>query len=540
MSTKIAVAGTGHGPSPLRRRAATALLIAMFLQGVGGALTTGSVPLAAATLIVLGGTPLLFGYTSFAYRRYGRSMFSMGTFGQEETTIFKTLRRGGFTVDAAALRWVFVGVIGLTSLGINIGIAEADSIIGTGPRTAVQTLGTLLAGVLTFVVWQPRRWNQVVLRFMLFGSIVFAVALFSNGGNIETRGLVWAGVVGLHMFMVQKALTAFGTEAFEDDKVNKELSQRYRDVGMTLANCITLGLIVPWALLNHSFPTPDKFAGALLPVPALYALIPLCVMFLPVLLMNWARNHLQETEQAMLSSTAPIAGAFAALLLSFIGWASTPSLDGGQWVGMWMVFGAALAAGIDVAVHAKLDQKDTELAYVWGQLTEANTRITGLITEAGQANDRCAEATRLYQEADTKVRETEANLRAADAERQRLQAELDARNAEAQPPAANGAKSVKYSEVTGLVGTRDGIRFQRAGGLTVESDGVVIETKGVQEASVGNDGSFTGGRVDSGVVRCDGREFRFLGGEAVQADPDGNYRIERVAYGDSIGALSAE
>ncbi|NDU71670.1 hypothetical protein GWI34_03370 [Actinomadura sp. DSM 109109] len=538
MSIKNAAVATNRSQPSKRRLATLALLGAVLLQGVGGALTTGSVPLAAATLIVLGGTPLLLLWTTVVYREVGLAMFSMGKIGSgERTTIFKTLRKGGISVDAAALRWAFVVLIGLTSLGINIGIAEADSIIGTGPRTAVQTLGTLLAGVLTFVVWQPRRWNQVVLRFVLFGSVVFAIALFSNGGNIEIRGLLWAGVVGFHMFMVQKALTVFGTEKFADTKKNEALSQRYRDIGMTLANCITLGLIVPWALLNHSFPTPSKFSGAELPVLALYIAIPLCVMVLPVLGMNWARNHLAETEQAMLTSTAPVWGAIAALSLSFAGWANTPDLGIGQWVGIVMVFLVALAAGIDVAVHAKLDQKDNELKLAWGEAEKANGERERAFGERDQANRLATAATDARDAAIRELSKVNAKLGESEAERRRLQAVLDALNAEAEPPAANGAGSVTYSGAAGIVGTPDGgIRIQYAGGVTVKKDDVLIETKGVHGAVVGNDGSFRGDLVSTGVVTSGAQVFEFQGGTAVQADPDGKYSIGSVYHGTSTSA----
>ncbi|MGC4954200.1 hypothetical protein ACLQ2P_13395 [Actinomadura citrea] len=519
------------------------LLGSMFSQGVGGALTTSAtVALASAALIVLVGAPFLGAYSGWTYRKHGLSMLRMGTRGEERTRIFESLG-GGFTVDAAILRWVFVVVIGLTSLGINIGIAEADRSIGTGPRTAIMTLGTLLAGVTVYVV--NRHWNQLVMRVVLLGGVVFAVALFSSDGQIELGGLVWAAVVGLHMFMVQKALTAFGTKAF-DAETNKQLSQRYRDIGMTLANGITFFLILGYAGWKDALPTPDKFEGAPLPLWILYLAIPATVMVLPVLGMNWARNRLDEGGQAMLTSTAPVWGALAALMLASFGWVNPPTLDSAQWVGIGVVVLAALGAGLDASTRAKWEaersQKNTELRLAWGEVEQANAERGDAIAKRDQAfgQVRVANAER-----DTAVRlhgEVETKLREETAERERLQAELDALKAEAQPSAANGAKSVTYIEATGLVGTPDGeIRLGFAGGLTVETgDGLVIEGKGVHGATVGSDGRFRGDRVARGTVTCGGREFQFRDGEAVQADPDGNYRIERVSYGSSTGAQSAE
>lgn len=68
----------------------------------------------------------------------------------------------------------------------------------------------------------------------------------------------------------------------------------------------------------------------------------------------------------------------------------------------------------------------------------------------------------------------------------------------------------------------------------------MIEGKGVHGATVDKDGRFRGDRVARGTVTSGGREFQFRDGEAVQADPDGSYRIERVSYGSSTGAQSAE
>ena len=548
MSIETAAVGTNRGAS--RWGGAIIVLIpslvllgSMFSQGVGGALTTSAtVALASAALIVLVGAPFLGAYSAWTYRKHGLSMLRMGTRGEERTRIFESLG-GGFTVDAAILRWVFVVVIGLTSLGINIGIAEADRSIGTGPRTAIMTLGTLLAGVTVYVV--NRHWNQLVMRVVLLGGVVFAVALFSSDGHIELAGLVWAAVVGLHMFMVQKALTAFGTEAF-DAETNKQLSQRYRDIGMTLANGITFFLILGYAGWKDALPTPDKFEGAPLPLWILYLAIPATVMVLPVLGMNWARNRLDEGGQAMLTSTAPVWGALAALMLASFGWVNPPTLDSAQWVGIGVVVLAALGAGLDASTRAKwearLAQRDNELEQVYAELEEANTRSEQADAERNKANGLFREVDTELRQANAKLSETDVKLRAANAERERLQAELDALKAEAQPSAANGAKSVTYIEATGLVGSPDGeIRLGFAGGLTVETgDGLVIEGKGVHGATVGSDGRFRGDRVARGTVTCGGREFQFRDGEAVQADPDGNYRIERVSYGSSTGAQSAE
>ncbi|MGI5204021.1 hypothetical protein ACQEU6_20885 [Spirillospora sp. CA-108201] len=548
MSINTAAVGSNRGASRWWGAIAVlvpsiVLLASMFSQGVGGALTTSAtVALASAALIVLVGSPILGAYSAWAYRKHGLSMLSMGTRGEERTRIFESLG-GGFTVDAAILRWVFVVVIGITSLGINIGIAEADRSIGTGPRTAIMTLGTLLAGVTVYVV--NRHWNQLVLRVVLLGGVVFAVALFSSGGHIEVGGLVWAAVVGLHMFAVQKALTAFGTKAF-DAETNKELSQRYRDIGMTLANGITFFLILAYAGWKDALPTPDKFEGAPLPLWILYLAIPATVMVLPVLGMNWARNRLDEGGQAMLTSTAPVWGALAALMLASFGWVNPPTLDSAQWVGIGVVVLAALGAGLDASARTKwetmLRQKNAELGIAWRETETANTERERAIGERDQANRLVEAANSARDAAIGKLSGVNTQLSEANAECERLQAELDARNAEAQPPAANGAKSVKYIEATGLVGTSDGeIRLGFAGGLTVETgDGLVIEGKGVHGATVGNDGSFRGDHMARGSVTCGGREFRFQDGEAVEADPDGNYRIERVSSGSSIGAQSAE
>lgn len=341
--------------------AVAVLLGSLFSQGMGGALTTvAKDPLAGAALIVLGGVPMLAIIMLPKYRRYGLSMFSMGARHEETTTIF-ALVRGGYTMDAVVLRWIWVVILGLTSLGINIGISEADRSIGTGPRTAFMVLCTAMAGVSVLVA--SGLWNQVVMRAVLILGVGSAVALTSSSGQVAPSGLMWAAVVGLHMFAVQKALTAFGTEAF-DKETNKKLSQRYRDIGMLLANSITFFLMLAYATWKDALPTADQFEGSALPLVVLYLAVPGLIMVIPILGMNWARNRLSETSQAMWTSTAPVWGALAALMLGFIGWATPPTLDASQWVGIFVVVLAAVGAGIDVASHERRVKLERDLADV--------------------------------------------------------------------------------------------------------------------------------------------------------------------------------
>ncbi|WP_433477242.1 hypothetical protein ACQPZP_09420 [Spirillospora sp. CA-142024] len=554
MSTKTAVVGLDRSSTPQKAGLATiALIVAVFAQGVGGALTTGIFPrLSAATLIVLIGWPALQLITAIVYREYGRSMFSMGTVGEEKTRIFKTVR-GGFEVDACRLRWFFVVVIGLTSLGINIGIAEADSTIGTGPRTAVQTLGTLLAGVLIFVIWKPRRWNQIILRVVLFGSIAYAIALFSSNGNIQASGLMWAGVVGFHMFMVQKALTAFGTTKSADPEENEALSRRYRDIGMTLGNGITFVLIVGWALLNDSFPTPDKFQGALLPWQALYVLVPVCVMVAPVLLMNWARGHLEETEQAMWTSLAPIAGAIAALSLSYIGWANTPEIDFGQWVAIGMVVLVAIALGNDVARDKASEEKDAELERSRAETREANAMVGELTEKVREVTGSLRTVTTERNDAVAKIDQANAGCEAAVADRnrlagqldeanarfERLQAELAIPNAEAQPLVKIGGVSV-YMASNDVDVRPDGVAIFNGDTtrVTIQGDNYTIVGE-VQHGAFLKEGRFTGlvtrGTVSNGACETEVRE-----GE-LTARPGGHFTIKNKTQSESsLGASSVE
>jgi hypothetical protein len=549
VSANTAVVGRNHGPilrwavKFLVGLAIVFLIGSLFSQGMGGALTTvADVPLAGAELIVLGGVPLLAIVMVVKYWGHGLSMFHMGARRQERIRIFATIR-GGFTVDAAIYRWVWIGILGLTSMGINVGIANADRILGTGPRTAFMVLCTAMAGVSVLVA--QRLANQLVMRAVLLGGVVFAVALTSGEGRVELAGLMWAGIVGLHMYAVQKGLTAFGTEAFDTDDKNKRMSQRYRDIGMLLANVITFFLMLAWAAWNHVWPSPDHFEGSPLPLWILYPAVPGLIMVIPILGMNWARNQLSETWNAMLTSTAPVWGALAALLLGAFGWPNTPTLTASQWVGIGIVVLAAVGAGIDVAVRERwsklLGQKDRELAELRAERDAAHAGRDAAYAErdAAYAERDAADAERV--QAGMLFREADADLLTAKAECERLKAELDALNAEAQPPAVDGAKSVKYSSARGLVGTPDGgIRIAYAGGLTLESEGVVIEAKGVREASVDKDGRFTGNQVQRGVVTSGGRMFEFQGGEVVKAAPDGNYSIDNVYHGISTGAPSAE
>lgn len=536
---------------PMRGLAMIVLVACMFSQGLGGALTVGVVPLAGTSAIVFGFW-LLF---AFSLWQYGTSMFDLGARGQERTRIFQTLG-GGFTVDAALYRWFFVIVIGITSVGINLGIPEADASIGTGPRTAIMTLGTLLAGVVTFVVM--RQVTQIVMRVLLLGGVVFAVALFSGGGSIEVSGLLWAAIVGLHMFCVQKALTAFGTERFATEKENKKLSQRYRDSGMTLANGFTFFAVLGWAWAHDGLPTPDKFEGAVLPALPLYLAIPLFVMVLPVLGMNWARNHVEETEQAMVTSTAPIMGAIAALSLALVGWANTPALDAGQWVGIGIVVLAALGAGIDVSVRAKVNatlaekdaalaQKDRELEQFNRWLEEAHAESSRMVAqrdEAYAARDAAvAQLTSANAGRDVAIAErvqVVELLKVANADRGRLQTELDTLTQEAEPSANLGGKSVSIGSLTDVVVTSEGIRFAKAGGFTIEgADGVSLSARGVGEGFVGNDGHFKSDVVSHGTVKNGGVEIEFARGEAVEATPAG-YSIGKLFRVSSTGASSVE
>ncbi|MEV0662601.1 hypothetical protein ACIBI3_22880 [Actinomadura luteofluorescens] len=364
--------------------AATAVLIgSLFSQGMGGTLTTvAKDPLAGASLIVLLGVPMLASIMLVKYRRYGLSMFSMGARREETTTIF-ALVRGGYTMDAVVLRWIWVVILGLTSLGINIGISEADRTIGTGPRTAFMVLCTAMAGVSVLVA--SGLWNQVVMRAVLILGVGSAVALTSSSGQVAPSGLMWAAVVGLHMFAVQKGLTAFGTTADADEETNKRLSQRYRDIGMLLANSITFFLMLAYATWKHALPTADQFEGSALPLLVLYLAVPGLIMVIPILGMNWARNRLSETSQAMWTSTAPVWGALAALTLGFIGWANPPQLDASQWVGIFVVVLAAVGAGIDVASHERrtkvIGEKDEALAHLRAALELAKSEHG---QEAGQ------------------------------------------------------------------------------------------------------------------------------------------------------------
>ncbi|WP_141578157.1 hypothetical protein [Actinomadura sp. WMMA1423] len=550
MSEIIAAVGRNRGPilrwavKFLVGLAIVVLIGSLYSQGMGGALTTvADIPLAGAELIVLGGVPMLAVIMVARYWGYGLQMFQMGTRGQERITIFATIR-GGFTVDAVIYRRVWIGILGLTSMGINIGIAYADRSIGTGPRTAFMVLCTAMAGVSVLVA--ERLMNQLVMRAVLIGGVVFAVALTSSDGRVDAVGLLSAGIVGLHMYAVQKGLTALGTEAFDTDEMNKKMSQRYRDIGMLLANVITFFLMLAYAGWKHVWPTPDHFEGSPLPLWILYLAVPGLIMVIPILGMNWARNQLSETWNAMLTSTAPVWGALAALMLGGFGWPNTPTLDASQWVGIGIVVLAAVGAGIDVAVRERwskrFDQMDRELAQVYAELEAANTErerayadrdAAYVDRDTAYAKRDAAEAERV--QAGVLFREADAERREAKATCERLQDELDALIAEAQASAASGAGSVDWKSGTLDVDPDGRARFFKVAGLTAQVGDVTFEAKYLSEGSLG-EGGFDG-PVTGGTVGNRGRVVTFDRGN-LQVRPDGSYSIEKLT--GPVGATSAE
>ncbi|WP_346050139.1 hypothetical protein [Actinomadura chokoriensis] len=298
--------------------AIAAQIISLFLPGVGGTLSAASSdPLASATLVLIGGTPVLFLITLWRYRS---SMFSMGSFGTSTTRFCWLL------IDTTVVRWIYVVLIAATSVGINIAVPEADGTIGSGVRMAVQSCGTLLVGLLAFR--GLRRYIEILLRILILGSLLLATdALSSSEPNIG--GSLWAGVCAVHFFTLMKALTVFGT-------------QQNRDSGMALANVIALIAVLAYAIPHGSMPTPEKFAGALLPAGVLYVAIPLTVMIIPVFGTNWARGVLSEAELGMLTSTGPVWGSLAAFGLKAFGWAATPALNSYQVAGIVLVVLLAL------------------------------------------------------------------------------------------------------------------------------------------------------------------------------------------------------
>ena len=384
-----------------------AVIIANMSQGAGGSFTVGIKPEeAAAVLIVLVGAPILMAITAWRWRM---GIFDMGSLRSgEKITLFAQLG-GGITLPAVVARWLFVVLIGLTSIGINIGLAKADATIGTGPRMALQTLGTLMPGVVVF--FGNRQWIQILTRVVLLGGVSYTVGLFATGRGLELEGILWAGVVGLHMFAVQKALTVFGVQGEELSAEDMERSQRMRDSGMALANMLTLGVLSVWAWWNDYLPTPDKFVGTRLPAGVLYVVVPLAVMVIPVLLFNWARNHLSEAQQALLTSTAPICGAVVAFLLGSFGLADTPSLGADKWVAIVMVVLLAVIAGIDAERHKKLSTFEKKFK----QAGAENELLTGQLVDA----------TAEKYEAQLEKEELQQQLTAAEAKKGELQQDLD-------------------------------------------------------------------------------------------------------------------
>lgn len=508
MSTATAAVGTNRSHAAMGLVGVFLLLACLISQGAGGALTTGIDPLVTAALILGVGTPFVIAIAGVSHG--WRSMFDMGSIGTEERTRFLWL----FRPDPVVLRWMYVVVIGATSVGINLGIAEADQTIGTGPRMAIQTIGTLLPMVLTFFL--EKRWVQLIMRGALLGGAVFAVAVFSGEGTLDYAGLAWAGACGLHMFAVTKALSAWNTQAI-------------RDRGMALGNTLALLVVGITAVLNDAVPTPDKFEGAILPWWVLVAAIPLAIMVFPVWGMNKSRSFLEEGQQAVWMSTGPVWGAVAALALSVIGWANPPAIDGGQWVGIGIVVLAAIGTAVDVTVHDKWKAKLREAE---AERIRATQLLDQVIGERDRATKLLGEVTAQRDAANAKLREAGATLNQI---RERLDAVL--KQAESFDSPGDGVVTIRRAEH--VVYTRGvGLRWAGGGGVTFKRGGTEVEVEHVRQGSVGADGRFTGHDVAPGTVLFDGKKYRFAGARQIEVDAL-NVRFDQPARISSLGG-SAE